>query len=508
MDRRRFLRTATAAGVGAGLAPGRLLGDDGQRKNPNVIFVFADQMRAQVLGCYGNAQVPTPNLDAMAKRGVVFDHAISTWPVCSPYRAMLMTGRYPMTNGTVANDTAVRGDLPTIARTLKSHGYATGYVGKWHLEWERTPFVPKERRLGFDYWAVRSCAHQYLDSFYCGDTDEEIPLPGYEPVAQTDLAVNYIKANKDRPFCLFLSWGPPHDPYEKVPDEYKAQFPVDRIRFHENVSERAMVDQLLETDPSKVGDRAAKRRRAKRNILDSDELLRSKYIQGYYAHSKALDDCMGRILRTLSDAGIADDTILVFSSDHGDMLGSHRMGSKQMPFEESLRIPFLVQYPRKIPQGTRTDALLSPIDIMPTLLALAGVPCPDVDGIDLSEAACGVRSDRQDAVLIMKLLPGGNPWLCNGVTPWRGVRTKQHTYARLLDRGPWVLFDNHDDPGQIHNRVSDPTYAEIRKRLDTQTTRLLAAAADPNDTGEILSFRHSRMPKDRRKAKRRKRTKA
>jgi len=132
---------------------------------PNIIFVFADQMRAHALGCYGNTTVPTPNIDAMASNGMTFENAISTWPVCSPYRAMLLSGRHPMANGTVSNDVGMRGDLSTVATACKTAGYKTGYIGKWHLEWNRNPFVQPDRRMGFDYWAVNNCTHQYMDHF-------------------------------------------------------------------------------------------------------------------------------------------------------------------------------------------------------------------------------------------------------------------------------------------------------------------------------------------------------
>ena len=173
MDRRSFLRHAGAASAALALTPSAQ-GVPARRK-PNLVFVFADQMRAHALGCYGNEQVATPNFDRLAAQGARFTNALSTWPVCSPFRAMLLTGRYPMANGTVANDTGVRHDLPTIATICTSQGYSTGYIGKWHLEWNRAPFVPKDRRLGFEYWAVHNCSHDYFDSFYCGDTPEQIP---------------------------------------------------------------------------------------------------------------------------------------------------------------------------------------------------------------------------------------------------------------------------------------------------------------------------------------------
>jgi arylsulfatase A-like enzyme len=465
-------------------------------RKPNIIFVFADQMRAHVLGCYGNEQVPTPHFDALAAGGATFENALSTWPLCSPYRAMLLTGRNPMANGTVSNDTGVRNDLPSIATACRAGGYATGYIGKWHLEWNRDPFVPMERRLGFDYWAVTNCTHQYLKNYYTTDTPREVSFDGYDAFGQTDLAIRYIQKHRNGPFCLFLSWGPPHDPYRLVPKEYLKKFPEDKIALRENVKERAVVDGLLQADSRRgIDSRIRKERKARRRIIDSDANVRHDYLQGYFAHTAALDDCMGRLLAALKEARLEEDTILVFSSDHGDMLGSHRMGSKQMPQEESIRVPCMMRYPRRIPMGVRTDALLTPVDVMPTLLGLAGVPCPQIDGIDMTEAACGGRSDQRDAALIMKMLPGGNPYNCNGITPWRGVRTKRHTYARLVDGGPWILHDNKADPYQMTNLINSPEHRDLAGMLDRRTDALMKEAGDPGDTDQIAAFRESRRPK-------------
>ncbi len=491
--RRQFIKSA-AAGLPVAAMGSRLLAGRKFARQPNIVYIFADQMRAHALGCYGNNIVPTPNFDAMAAAGTVFDNAISTWPVCSPYRAMLLTGKHPMANGTISNDTGMRDDLPTIAKVCKAQGYATGYIGKWHLEWNREPFVPKERRQGFDYWAVNNCTHRYMDHFYCTDTPEEIRFEGYDAFVQTDLAIDYMKKNKDKPFCLFMSWGPPHDPYNLVPDEYKQRIPLEKIELRKNVAERAVVDHLLARD--KPSERLKDRRKQRRAVIDSDQRLKKQNIQGYYAHTAALDDCIGKIRDALRNAGLAEDTILVFSSDHGDMLGSHRMALKQMPFEESINVPFLVEYPRSVPTGKRSDALITPIDVMPTVLSLAGLNCPAVDGKDMSDAAKGMTSDQRDAVLIMKLVPLGGPYIVNAVTPWRGVRTKRYTYANLLEHGPWLLYDNQEDPYQLNNLINKPEHAKLQAKLEKRMRDLMKEAADPGDTQKILDYRESRKPEN------------
>jgi len=491
LTRRDFVKTA-AAGTSVVATANRLPAAQNSRTPPNIVYIFADQMRAQVLGCYGNRTVPTPNIDAMAAAGTVFDNAISTWPVCSPYRAMLLTGRHPMANGTVTNDTGMRDNLPTIATVTKAQGYATGYIGKWHLEWNRDPFVPKARRQGFDYWAVNNCTHQYIDHFYCTDTPEKIRFKGYDAHVQTDLAADYIRKNASKPFCLFMSWGPPHDPYNKVPASYKERIPIETIGLRPNVTERDVVDHLIGLD--NADPKLEARRKQRRSLLENDTLLKKQCIHGYYAHTTALDDCIGTIRTALRDAGVADNTILVFSSDHGDMLGSHRMAIKQMPHEESINVPFVVEYPGVVPGGRRTNALLAPVDVMPTLLALAGLTCPDIDGKDASDAARGLASDQQDAVLIMKMLPGGGPYVANAVTPWRGVRTKRYTYANLLDHGPWLLYDNQEDPYQLNNLINKPEHARLQAKLEARMRELMKEAGDPGNADEIAAFRESQRP--------------
>ena len=476
ITRREFIK-GTGALAGGLVLGSRLPGLAAQPdRKPNIVFIFADQLRAQALGCYGDKQAKTPNIDRLAAQGCRFDNAISTWPVCSPFRGMLLTGRYPMSNGVVENNRPLWDNQPTIATVLKSHGYNTGYIGKWHLNGAKNKNVPPYRRMGFDYWVE-------IDDQPILSNDKD-GRERWRPEEQTKDAVAYIKQQGDKPFCLFVSWNPPHNPYV-APDRYEKMFPPEKMEFRPNVAEKDLVAEQLAKHPISPGSPGDRERKNWRRIMDTDSELRG-ILSGYYAATTGLDACIGQILKALDEQGIADDTILVFSSDHGDMIGSHRMCLKQEPFEESIRIPFIVRYPRKIAKGTVTDALLSPIDIMPTLLSLAGVPIPEtVEGISIAEAALGKRSDQQDAVLIMKMVYGGGPWIINAATPWRGVRTKTHTYARLQDDGPWVLFDNKADPYQMKNLIDDPAHAKLRDELESKMQSLLKKAHDPFDAAAI-----------------------
>jgi arylsulfatase A-like enzyme len=453
---------------------------------PNILFVFADQMRSHALECYGNEQLKTPNIDRLAQEGVMFRNAISTAPVCSPYRAMLMSGNFPLKNGMVLNDHFLRNPTPYFAEVCKSAGYQTGYIGKWHLDgYDREGYIPPERRLGFDYWRAFECTHDYFNSKYFHQDEKEPRVwPGYDAVAQADTACEFIAHYKDVPFCLFLSWGPPHGPYA-APAEYEERFINKDIKFRENVNDFETARKMWRECDTETVPESWKKTREKSvawwgDSVSNDEILRRYRL--YYASIQTLDDCFGRILATLDSTGQLDNTVIVFTSDHGDNLFSHRQIGKQLPFEESISVPFLIRYPEKIKPYTLTDALLAPVDIMPTVLSLAGIPCHDVDGHDISAAAMGEAIDVQDAVLIMKTIPLGTNWIHNGNGAWRGVRTKQYTYARKSDtREPWMLFDNLNDPLQMHNLIGDPSYTDLQVKMNKLTDELLERADDPED---------------------------
>jgi len=196
-----------------------------KEEKPNVVFVFADQWRAQDLGYAGNQQVKTPVIDQLARDAVVFNNAISNIPVCTPARASLMTGQYPLTHGLFYNDKPLATDANCIAEVYKANGYQTGYIGKWHINghdhgtpvWEgRKKPVPKHRRQGFDFWKVHECTHDYNNSFYFDEENNKHKWEGYDAIAQTKEAINYIHNHKEDPFVLFLSWGPPHAPYQPL----------------------------------------------------------------------------------------------------------------------------------------------------------------------------------------------------------------------------------------------------------------------------------------------------
>lgn len=453
---------------------------------PNVVFVFSDQHRAHALGCAGNDDVITPQFDRLASEGTRYANACANYPVCSPSRGSLLTGQYPTTHGVVTNDIQLPTDVPSIAEAFGDAGYRTGYIGKWHLDGvPRDRFTPPgSRRQGFDdYWAVLNCTHDYTDaSYYLNDDSEPVAVDGYEPIHQTDLAVEFIENDDDRPFCLFLSWGPPHDPYRMVPGEYR------ELYDSETLSVRPNVEPIMPSHPDDPG-RSYTQAPPIREFANEgdvyDEPVPYEYetvqegLVDYYAQITALDDQFGRLVRAIEAAGLREETVLAYSSDHGDCFWSQGCNQKGNPFEESINVPLIVRWPGAIPEGRVSQAPLSVVDIAPTLLGLAGVSVPtEMEGTDCSTAMTGGDGETPAAALLMSVGQG-----------WRGLRTELYTYARVTEafmaehappqRPAWLLFDNREDPYQLRNRVYDPDYRSLVEALDDRLLNRLEEIGDP-----------------------------
>jgi len=434
-SRRDFLK---ASGLGLAAASLAAPAAPGAKARPHVVFVFADQWRASAAGYAGDPNVKTPNLDRLARESVHFTNAVSTCPVCTPYRAALLTGRYPTTTGMFMNDLCLPDEELCMAEMFKAAGYDTAYIGKWHVDGHgRKSYIPPERRQGFDYWKAAECDHDYPHShYYTGNSPEMRFWEGYDAYAQTRDAQAYIRdhARGDEPFLLVVSFGAPHFPHQTAPEDCKALYPPGKLALAPNVPDRQRAAVLKE-------------------------------LPGYYGHCTALDACLGALVRTLRETGIADNTILVFTSDHGEMMGAHDIAprTKQYPWDESAHVPFLVRYPAV--HGTAGKTVTTPIntpDILPTLLGLAGAAISKtIEGEDLSGLVGSGAAERDRPALIMSVSP-----FIPGLREYRGIRAQRYTYVRDL-AGPWLLFDNQADPHQMDNLVGKPGAADLQARCDT-----------------------------------------
>ncbi|RJP24895.1 MAG: DUF229 domain-containing protein [Candidatus Omnitrophota bacterium] len=449
-SRRTFLQTSAI-----GIAATRFAASV-ERKRPNILIIHDDQHRGMDLGCAGNDQVITPHLDRLASEGICFTNAIANNPLCTPSRGIFLTGKYPLSHRAFSNDLPLATGQETFATVLKTHGYKTGYIGKWHLDGiPRGKFTPPgPRRQGFeDYWAVYNCHHNYFKTKYFRETPNLIEREGYEPAIQTDLAIEFLQTCKNEPFCLMISWGPPHAPYDLVPEPYRKLYDPASIALRKNCKE----------DHRRV-------------------------IADYYAHITALDDNVARLLATLDERGLREETIVMFTSDHGDMLWSHGYQKKQKPWEESIRVPLIIRAPGLIPAGKRSDLLFSTADVAPTLLGLAGLAAPaEMEGTDLSRNVVGEGGEEPHSVFILDVLPCDQARQFPG-RPWRGVRTKRHTYARWPDGKGWVLYDNIDDPFQLRNLMDHSDHAALRRELEAELQTWLQKTNDPFlETDEMLA---------------------
>ncbi len=422
-------------------------------KQPNVVLVFGDQWRAQATGYAGDPNVRTPNLDALAGRSVNFTNAVSNTPVCTPARATLLTGQMPDTHGLFLNDVKLDDDAATMGKLFKSAGYDTGYIGKWHVGGRyRTAPIPPESRHGFDHWLVCECTHNYSDSvYYAGDDPTPRRWDGYDAIAQTEAACDYIRGagrSSERPFLLVLSWGPPHNPYRDVPGEYLNLYDPAALELRPNVPPEAEA-------------------RAREDLA------------GYYAHCTALDDCAARVLAAMDEAGIADDTLFIFTSDHGDMLGSQGQQRKQRPWDESACVPMLLRAPSLgLAHGRVVDTPFGWVDLLPTLLGLCRIGRPaSVHGRDFSQALLADQPIDVAGQLLACYSPFGEFTRDNGGREFRGLRTATHTFVRDL-AGPWLLYDNAADPHQQHNLADSPDHAALQSRLDGLLSAELARYGD------------------------------
>ena len=445
----------------------------GRVRPPHVVFVFADEWRAQATGYAGDENARTPTLDALARESVRFSHAVAGCPVCCPYRASLMTGQYPQTHGVFINDVELDPDAFSIARAFRAHGYDTAYIGKWHLYGSpdgvygrREAYVPREYQLGFDYWKGFECCHDYARSPYFVTDDPTLRWwDGYDAFAQSRDAAGYIRdhAASDKPFLLMLSWGPPHFPLDTAPEEYR--------RLYEN---RALT--------------------LRPNVPPERREQAQQELRGYYAHIAALDDCLQIVWDALRQAGIEGDTVFVFTADHGDMRQSQGLDTKLFPFDESIRVPFLLHYPR-LDAGASVD-LAVPIDapdIMPTLLGLAGLPVPStVEGTDWSPIVRGEAQPTGEEAALLAILSEFTEIRANGMRAYRGLRTAHYTYVRDT-AGPWLLYDNETDPYQMRNLANRPQHRRLQERLERQLAERLAQMGDEFREGRYYLEQRGRV---------------
>lgn len=487
-NRREFLgRTAALAGLAGSQQAGA--GQSAAGKRPNLVFLFADQLRYLSCAYAGDEYARTPNIDRLASQGCNFHQAVSSTPVCAPYRASLFTGKYQSSTGMVINELRLSPEHECIGHVLTRNNYRTAYIGKWHLwanelwhhELTRNAFVPPgPYRLGFDgLWQAYNFNHEYFNSpYFENDTNRHIRKQ-YEPDGQTDTAVRFLEeaGRGDQSFALFVSWGPPHDPWDKKnvrPDDLEL-FSNITLPKRPNYSET----------PDPYADNWA-------HITPEYPKQIDQFQRTYYAQSAGIDRCVGRIMDALDKQGLADNTILVFTSDHGEMFGAHGRRAKYIFYEEAARIPFLMRWPKHITEKRVSDALLGTPDIMPTLLALMNLPIPtSVEGVDLSHDALGKSGTLPEAAHMQGM---GTTAAWTDGTEWRALRDHEYTYAIYHRDRRELLFHNRTDPYQIRDLATDKSSASILKHYREMSNKW---RTEQNDDFEACTWYQDRWTRDR-----------
>jgi len=388
----------------------------------------------------GDKDLRAPHLARLTQQSVDFPRAYVCNPVCSPSRAALQTGRYPHSTGMPWNNRRMDDSVACAADRFRAAGYQTGYIGKWHLDGEARPgFVPKERRRGYSYWAAFNRGHFYYSSTYFAGEDQPIKKEGFEPDYQTDLAVDFLKRNAAQPFFLFVSFGPPHTP-RRAPAKHAALYQRHTFTLRDNV-------------PYAYAETARKER------------------VGYYGLCSALDDCVGRLLGALDELKLSGETIVIFTADHGDMMGSHKLEHKGVWYEESAGVPLLIRWPGKLKGGTKQDWLFNNIDMAPTLLGLCGLtPLPDAHGENRAPLLLTDEGERPESIYTQGRL--------GTVGEWRMVVRGADKLVVDRELRPIHLYNLVQDPLEQNDLISDRSTIRRQEELLALMRRWILKTAD------------------------------
>lgn len=489
----RFSRRDFLSLCGLGACAGCLGAGSGGKRPPNLVIVFPDQMRAQALGFMGCDAAHTPRLDAFAKEACTFTQAVSNYPVCSPFRAILMSGAMPWVSGVTTNCVStekatgpeLRANLDCWSDVLARAGYDLCYIGKWHLDAPHRPWIPchnnrgpqkwnewcpPARRHGFNRWYSYGTYDRHLRPMYW---DTDAPREGFRyvdqwgPEHEADKAIEYLRAAKG-PFAMVVSMNPPHTGYELVPKRY--------LKRYKDRAPETLAKGVYPPAGTPMGDHF-------------------RHAMPYYlAAVEGVDEQFGRILDALEESGHAEDTVVLFCSDHGCYLGAHGLLAKNNPYEESMRIPCLIRWPGKI-APRRDEGLVDAFDLAPTLLGLLGQPIPGhMVGRNLApylrgEAKADLTEPRiylhlghispVDVIPTAPLPDGRNPMDApNGRRGLRGTRYKSvFAYDAKKRALGAALFDLREDPHERRDLAAErpDLVAEQRALLKAR----LAALGDP-----------------------------
>ncbi|GKX29361.1 sulfatase [Vallitalea longa] len=448
-----------------------------QHEKPNVLILMTDQQATWSISAYGKHEVDTPNIDRLAKEGIRFEQCYTPSAVCTPSRGCFFTGRYPHSNGAYRNDIPLNLDEITFAQVLKDSGYKTGYIGKWHLNGGDSPgWLTKETSMGFE-----DCRYMFNSGHFKKMIEQEnninpikvkntqkivTPISDMSDVGNeesyttdwiTNKAIDRIKRVKEQPFCYIVSYPDPHQPYV-VREPYSSMYNPEEMSVPDSFYEECLPD-WAENDTWG--------RHRYFNIDLEDRVNRLKKIKAMYCGEvKCIDDNIGRLLDTLEKNGQLDNTIIVFTTDHGDYMGEHGLLEKNNLYDSVYHLPLIMRWKEKLQPGRTIKEFFNFIDFQPTLLSMIGVECSGREqGKDLSSLIIdGVK--KTDYVNEAFIHPSD--------VPRGGIITPEYELAYVgkgFEKNPQrvfadhILFDRKRDPNQLKNLFDDPEYEDIKKEL-------------------------------------------
>ena len=477
-------------------------------ERPNILFIFSDDHAYQAISAYGHKLNQTPNIDRLAREGMLFHSALVTNSICAPSRAVILTGKYSHRNTVLNNVDEFDGSQQTFPKLLQKAGYQTAIVGKWHLKSDPT---------GFDFWEVLpGQGHYYNPDFLTPNGN--VHREGYVTDVTTDTALEWLqnKRDKSKPFMMMLQHKAPHRNWMPAPrhlslfDGMTMPEPVNLFDDYENRASPAKKQEMeidrhmtfgvdLKIPPPEgsneskgyegnIGRLTDQQRRMwdavyepkntafKAANLQGRELVRWKYqsyIKDYLRSVQAVDDNVGRVLRWLDAEGLAENTVVIYSSDQGFYLGEHGWFDKRWMYEESLRTPLVARWPGVIKAGSENRDLVSNVDYPETFLEIAGVDVPgDMQGRSLVSIFKGMTPSDWRTSFYYHYYEGLPMKAPHAVARHYGVRTDRYKLIHYYIEGEWELFDLKRDPREMHSFYGDPEYAQIQANLKLELDRL------------------------------------
>ncbi len=463
MNRREFVRTSIAATVAAGaeLKAGALPPTASPKMN--VLYVFSDQHRESSLPGKPFSPVVAPNIDNFRRQNFTMENCISNYPLCTPHRGILLSGCWPQQTGVTGNGRKLAPDENALGHAFRNAGYRTGYVGKWHLDGNENHYIPKgPARQGFEDWHMWAATNEHFGAWtYDQETGAKIQPSGWNATLMTDDALTFLhKQTSGNPWFLVVSWNPPHPPFDP-PAMDAAPYPQHDLKSRPNIELTA------------PGSKPTWPQLASLERLQHAE-------RGYYGSITGVDKEFARLLAALDETGQANNTIVVYTSDHGEMMGSHGRMGKIAPFEESCHVPFIIRVPGVTKSGGSSKELFASVDLFPTLCGLAGIAASKhCVGRDMSAVMSGGKGAPTDGVILMADR-GAASIAENDMPTYRGIRTDTHTYA-VIEDGRWILYDNVADPFQQRNLAADPAHKTLMNKFDDQIVAWQQSVGDKFD---------------------------